>query len=128
MEDIHNAIRAANQKFMDAFNRRDAEGIAALYTKDAKLLPPNSEMITGTQSIEAFWQGAMSLGIKDPKLETIAIEARGDLACEVGRYTMTIQPPGSSRVTDVGKYVVVWKNEGGAWKLSIDIWNTNSKA
>lgn len=31
-------------------------------------------------------------------------------------------------MTDVGKYVVVWKDEGGVWKLHVDIWNTDTLA
>lgn len=26
----------------------------------------------------------------------------------------------------VGKYIVVWKDDGGTWKLHLDIWNTNT--
>ena len=33
---------------------------------------------------------------------------------------------GAAATTDVGKYVVVWKNDAGTWKLHIDIWNTNA--
>ena len=36
--------------------------------------------------------------------------------------------PDGQSVTDIGKYLVVWKREGGAWRLHIDIWNTNAPA
>ena len=36
------------------------------------------------------------------------------------------QPAGGEPVTDIGKYVVIWKRQGDDWKLHIDIWNTNS--
>ncbi len=51
-----------------------------------------------------------------------------NLAVEVGQYTLTIQPEGAPVITDVGKYVVVWKNDEGTWKLHIDIFNTNAHA
>jgi uncharacterized protein (TIGR02246 family) len=125
MDEIRSAITAGNANFMAAFQRGDAAGVAACYTSDAQLLPPNGEPMSGTANIAAFWQGAMAMGIKDAKLETNHVEARGDLAVEVGQYTLTIQPAGADAMTDGGKYVVVWKNEGG-WKLYIDIWNTNT--
>ena len=124
MEQIRQAIAAANQNFMDAFKRGDAAAIAALYTVNATLLPPNSQMMKGTDAIQSFWQGAIRMGITEAKLETVEVEARDDMACEIGRYTLTIQK-GSESMTDVGKYVVVWKNNGGSWKLHIDIWNSN---
>lgn len=128
MGDIRQAIDAANQNFMQAFQRGDAAGVAACYTADARLLPPNGQPMNGTAAITAFWQGAMALGITAAKLETVELESRGDLAIEIGQYTLTIQPAPDTTATDVGKYVVVWKDDGGVWKLHIDIWNTNTPA
>ena len=31
-------------------------------------------------------------------------------------------------VADRGKYIVIWKNEGGSWKLHKDIFNTSQPA
>lgn len=128
MSEIRPAIDAANQNFMHAFQRGDAAGVTACYTAEARMLPPNGQPMTGAAAITTFWQGAMELGIKAAKLETVELETRGDLAFEIGQYTLTIQPAPDTTVTDVGKYVVVWKNDGGAWKLHVDIWNTNTPA
>ncbi len=128
MSVIFDAIQSGNANVMAAFQRGDATGVAACYTADAQLLPPNSAALSGTENIATFWQGAMAMGIKSAKLETQSVEERGDLAVEVGQYTLTIQPDGAAAMTDIGKYVVVWKNDGGAWKLHIDIWNTNAAA
>ena len=126
MQELQTAVQAANNNFMAAFNRGDATGVAACYTADARLLPPGGTMMIGTASITAFWQGAMNMGIKTAKLETKELDSREDLAIEIGQYTLTIQPDGAAATTDVGKYVVVWKNDAGTWKLHIDIWNTNA--
>ena len=128
MSKISDAIQSGNNEFMAAFKRGDGAGVAACYTADAQLLPPNSPMIVGIPDIAAFWQGAMTMGIKDARLETKHLEERGDLAVEVGQYTLTIQPEGGAAMTDVGKYVVVWKDDAGTWKLHTDIWNTNTLA
>jgi len=128
MSKINDAIQAGNENFMAAFKRGDAAGVAACYTNDARLLPPNGSVVTGTPDITAFWQRSMNLGIKEARLETKHLEERADLAVEVGQYTLTIQPEGGDAITDVGKYVVVWKEDGGAWKLHIDIWNTDAPA
>lgn len=125
MSTTSEAIQSANNNFMAAFIRGDAAGVAACYTADARLLPPGAPPMSGTADITAFWQGAMNLGIKEAKLETKEIEERGDLAVEIGQYTLTIQTE-SGTVTDVGKYIVTWKNDAGAWKLHFDIWNSNA--
>jgi ketosteroid isomerase-like protein len=46
-KDIGADIAAANITFMQAFKSGDAAGLAALYTEDGQVLPPNSDFITG---------------------------------------------------------------------------------
>lgn len=123
--EIRKAIEANTKALVAAFNKGDAAAVAGMYTKDAKLLPPNSEMVEGTQNIQAYWQGAISAGAKLEALDTVEVEARGDMAAEVGKYTLTIPQAGGQTVTDQGKYLVVWKKQGQTWKLALDIWNTN---
>jgi uncharacterized protein (TIGR02246 family) len=125
MGDVRSIIESNNKKFVDAITRGDAAAIAALYTADARLLPPNAEMMSGTQVIQAFWQSAIDMGIKGATLETVEVQVKEDIACEVGKYTLKIQPSADLTITDEGKYVVVWKHENGSWKLDVDIWNTS---
>ena len=121
----HAGISAANQAFMEAFGRGDAKGIANLYTKTGSVLPPNSEVIGGIEAIRGFWQGAMDMGIKGAKLETVDLEVYQGAAWEWGNYTLT---GAKGEVMDRGKYIVVWKDEGGKWKLHRDIWNSSLPA
>jgi ketosteroid isomerase-like protein len=65
------------------------------------------------------------MGIKAVMLETVEVEDYGHTAHEVGKYT--IQGEGG-QVTDTGKYVVIWKQEAGQWKLHRDIWNSSRPA
>src|SRR5262249_26617258 len=119
------AILAANQIFMRAFADRDAAGMAALYTRNGQLLPPNSDFVTGASAIQSFWQAIMDMGIKSATLETVEVEADDQSAYEVGRYTLF----GDNRqLLDQGKYIVLWMREGGQWKLHRDIWNSSRSA
>ena len=127
-EKIRAAIEANNEKFMAALSDGDAAAVAALYTAEARLLPPNAEMMKGVQAVQAFWRGGMDMGIKGATLETVEVQVGGDIACEVGKYTMIIQPTADQTITDKGKYVILWKNENGSWKLDVDIWNTSLHA
>lgn len=128
MSDIRDAIGSAIQNFTAAFERGDAAAVAAWYSDDATLLPPGSPAMKGKDAIQTFWQGAMDGGVKDAKLETLDVDSRGDLAYEVGRFEMTARPAGGEGVRLTGKYVVVWKNAGGGWKMHVDIWNGDQQA
>ena len=118
------AIEANTKQFIEAFNKGDAAAVANMYTADARLLPPNGEMVEGRENIQKFWQGAISAGLKMVTLETVHVESQGNIAVEVGRYTSTITRAGAT-TTDKGKYVVQWKREGQNWKLAVDIFNSN---
>jgi uncharacterized protein (TIGR02246 family) len=123
VESIKDAIASAIRTFGEAFGRGDATAVAAWYSTDATLLPPDHRMLKGRDAIQSFWQGAMSMGITEAGLETVEVEVRDDIAYEVGRFVMTVQPEGGDAAKMTGKYVVVWKQEGGSWKMHVDIWN-----
>ena len=124
-DELKNVITAANRNFKDTFARADAEGMGRLYTSDGQLLPTNSDFLTGTGAIQEFWQAVMNMGIKTAELETVELEGHGDTAIDIGRYTLGGD---GGQVLDKGKYVVIWKQDGGQWKLHRDIWNTSMQA
>lgn len=123
--EIRNAIASANERFMAAFNQGDAAGVAALYTEDGQLLPPNSHSMRGRQAIQTFWQGAMDMGIKSATMETVEVEGHGDTAIEVSTYTLQGE---GGQMLDKGKYIVIWKREDGQWRLHRDIFNSSQPA
>lgn len=119
------AVGAANKKFVDAFARKDAKAIAALYTAEAEAFPPNGPVVRGRAEIEKMWQSVVTSGVASATLTTAEVESAGDLAYETGSFEMKTA---DGKVADQGKYVVVWKRVGGAWMLHRDIWNTNQPA
>ncbi len=118
MNDVRTAIDAGNQNFMANFGRQDAAGMASLYTATGSVLPANSDILSGAENVQAFWQGAFDMGLKEAVLETIDLEVHGDTAIETGHYTLNAD---GGAVADHGKYIVIWKNDGGTWKLHKDI-------
>ena len=122
---LRTVIEANTRQFIEAFNKGDAAAVANMYTMNARVLPPNSEMVEGRTNIQKYWQDAITAGLKIVSLEPVHIESQGNIAVEVGNYTLTIPGAGGVTTTDKGKYVVVWKREGRNWKLAVDIFNTN---
>jgi uncharacterized protein (TIGR02246 family) len=122
MANIREAIVAADERFVAAFNGGDAAAVAAFYTEQGQLLPPNAEPMTGKQAIQAFWQGAMDMGIASAQIELGEVEQHDDTAIEVGTYMLHAQ---GGEELDAGKYIVIWKRVGGEWKLHRDIFNSS---
>jgi uncharacterized protein (TIGR02246 family) len=124
--DLKAQIEKANAAFVAAFAKGDAAAIAQMYSSDAQVLPPNSEIVSGTEAIQSLWKGAVDMGAKAITLKATETEQHGPaIAHEVGTYTMT---GADGKEIDRGKYVVIWKREGNAWKIHRDIWNTSLPA
>jgi uncharacterized protein (TIGR02246 family) len=119
------AIEAANAKFSADFAKGDAAAVASHYTAAAWAFPPNGEITKGREAIGKLWKGAMDSGVKSIKLVVVEVEAHGDAAHEVGTYALMGE---GGKALDNGKYVVVWKREGGQWRIHRDIWNTSVPA
>lgn len=115
-DDAREAIESANASFAAAFERGDFAAVAALYTEDGALIPPEGAIVRGRPAIEAFWKGS---GADTVELVTSEVESSGDLAYEVGTARLGSAEHGSTEV----QYVVVWKRVNGAWRLHRDIWN-----
>lgn len=128
-EQVRTAVEQANMKFCEAIRQGDTAGIAALYTEDATLLPNGADLIKGKPGIEAYWSGALQMGLKNLVLTVVDLAGGDEYAYEIGKAVMTVQPEGMEPMEMAGKYVVVWKKmDDGAWKIHVDIFNTNAPA
>jgi ketosteroid isomerase-like protein len=116
------AVGTVNEAFLTAVSEGDVAGMSAVYTKEGQALPPNGSTVTGSDAIQAMWQEALDMGITSATLETVERENYGDIAYEVGTYTMLREGDG---VIDEGKYIIIWKREDGQWKWHRNIWNTS---
>jgi uncharacterized protein (TIGR02246 family) len=119
------AIEAANARFSADFAKGDAAAVASHYTVAGQVFPPNGDVVKGREAIAKFWKGAMDAGVTGVKLMVVEAEAHGGTAHEVGTYVLTGE---GGKTLDTGKYIVVWKRDGGQWKLHRDIWNTSMPA
>jgi len=118
---ISKGISKTNESFMAAISNGDAAGVAAQYTDDAQLMPPNADLVTGKKEIQNAMQGFVDAGINGIILESTEIEGIGNMAFEVGKYTLSVD----ENIIDNGKYIVIWKKVGEDWKLHRDIFNSN---
>ena len=124
MTTARDGIEAAIGAIVESLNAGDAAGVAAHYTDDAALLPPNAARIDGRAGIRGVWQGLIDAGLRDVTLTTQEVDVFSDVANEVGIISATAPGEDGGRVQLVGKYVAVWKRgSDGTWRMHRDIWN-----
>jgi uncharacterized protein (TIGR02246 family) len=116
------AIVAVTETWEAALNAKDIDGIVALYTSDARVLPPNAEMASGEAGIRAVFGGMIDAGIGG-ELTSIGARASGDVGYDVGTYTLGAD----GAVADTGKWIVTFiRGDDGVWRISNDIFNSDN--
>ena len=118
------AFGDTNRQFEEAIARRDFARLAQVYTAGARLFSPGVPAITGLSGIRDYWSSAVSaLGVTRATLHSLELTVSGDRAAEVGRAEIFTEPDAPPVPL---KYVVLWKQEDGAWKWDVDCWNMDA--
>ncbi len=123
--DATKAIRKNDDEFERNVRAQNAPALVeAFYAEEAVVLPPNQPMVSGRASIMELFQGLFGAGLRDAALEIVRVDESGDLAAELGKYTLTI-----GTAQDKGKYLVVWRRQpDGAWRAIADMFSSDSPA
>lgn len=115
--------------FEAAFYARDAAGMAAYYTDDARLMAENVSEIRGRAGIGEFWrmtcERAAAIGMKRAiRVDDVQLaDALGYAVC-----TLTLELPGADGATIVRtvKDITIWRRlADGTWQIEVDISNPN---
>jgi uncharacterized protein (TIGR02246 family) len=123
-DDVRQAIEQVNSQIEAAFKAGDAATIASHYTDTAKMLPPDATEVAGREAIQDFWQAWLDEGLKDLSLEASEVEASGDLAYEIGSFSLQVPAENDTMMPATGNYLVVWRRGAdGNWRLQVDTWN-----
>ena len=119
-------IEEVNKQWVKAFEQRDFQAIQAIMTSDSLLMPSNSMAIEGPEAIVEVWKSWAELPnvAVDFAAHRIEVSSSGDMAYDYGWYTFAFDTE-NGRFEDKGKYIVVWKNVDGTWKVAADIFNTD---
>lgn len=115
---------AATQQWEAARANSDAEAIAKLYTEDAQVMPPNAPLVEGRSAIRAYYRNAFESATAPAKYDEREVIVFGDMTYRQGIYELAM-PDGR---TEYGKFMQLWKNVDGDWKLHRQMWSSSEEA
>lgn len=122
--DVESTIRGLSQDFCTAFNTGNYDQAASLFAADGIYLAPHQDSVQGPQAVERMLRKFGESGCEDLRLETNRVEYSGDLALEIGRYTMAIRQANGTTLADRGKFMHAWRRLG-VWLMVANSWSSN---
>ena len=117
------SIQQSNIRFMNAFKENDSVEVANCFMKNGVIMMDGSPSIEGREAITHFFSQVMANGVKKYELETKNIWGDSSILVEEGIYKLTDK---EKKEMGKGKYIVLWKQESGNWKMFRDIWARDS--
>ena len=111
--------------WVERYTANDAAGIAALYTEDAQLLPPDLEIVSGRAAIQEFFARTNPPGSAAIEIATVETHVFGDYAHRQGSYLLKGPDGGTVRA---GKFLELWKKADVRWLIHREMWSANAPA
>jgi len=117
------ALRRVADAYAAAMRAADPSAAAAVFAEDGTDMPPGSAPLRGRAAIEAYYRGLFGT-CRFASFELTETESRitGDVGfiAGVSRVALPGAPPAS------GKYLVVLRRAGDAWKVAYAIHNDDA--
>ena len=118
LKEIMNATIALGARESELLSKKDAAGIASLFTSDGLLvmLAPQFAFKPGRDAIEKHYQGIIDAGATNITLELKNLELRGnDGVWAAGNYSVTVKDKAIQ-----GSWFRILKRENGTWKIAME--------
>lgn len=115
-EDTAN-LKTLLQDFVVAYNAKDPAKVATFFTGTAVVMPPNASSVRGVDPIEQYYVARFAEGASDLTLEPRDLSGSGTIAYVSGDYRLNMAPPGGTERRDRGKFLFVFRDLRGNWKL-----------
>jgi len=120
--DVESQLRDLSQDFATSFNTGNYDQAAGLFAIDGALMAPHYEGAYGQKAVERLLRQLGETGYSDLRLETTRVEYSGDMAMEIGHFSVIVRKADGTMVPERGKYVKVWRRLG-VWRILADCWS-----
>jgi uncharacterized protein (TIGR02246 family) len=115
-------VQQLANRWTEAYNRRNAAALGALYTEDARLYLHGSPTVSGRRNIQSYWADDMKE--QNPiTVLTVTHAVNGiDMKLVHGNYQVINRETGVP--VGQGRFAHIWaRTANGEWHLDRDLWN-----
>ena len=125
LEATRRLIAEQNERFTNAHVTGDIATIDSMFAPDAKSYPPGAAAVIGLPAMHDFTVEYIKAGVTDFREKTTDFYGNAEYVVDAGTYVVTYGP---THVTERGKYLNVWTQVDGSWKIKSNMWNTDALA
>lgn len=120
--DVESQVRDLTLDFTTSFNTGNFDLAAGMFAEYGALIAPQYEPAYGPKPVEKLLRQLGEQGCGTLRMETMRVESSGDMAMEIGRFSVSVRQHHGMIAPELGKYVRVWRRLG-AWLIIADCWS-----
>ena len=124
------ALRGLDQAYANEWKEGDAEGVLALFTEDATLVPHHGDApIKGQEAMRSFWfnpEYPPTL-VTEWRREIREIFVSGDVGVVRGRARLVWEYDGTRTTIPEGNYVMIAVRREDGWQIRMLTWNDDPR-
>ena len=124
------ALKALDQAYAAEWIKGDADGVMALFTEDATLVPHHGDSpIKGQEAIRKFWFNPdyAPTVIPEWRRDSTEIFVLGDTGVVRGRARLVWEYDGTRTTIPEGNYVMIAVRQDQDWRIRLLTWNDDPR-
>ena len=124
------ALKALDQAYAAEWIKGDANGVMALFTEDATLVPHHGDSpIKGQEAIRKFWFNPdyAPTVIPEWRRDSTEIFVLGDTGVVRGRARLVWEYDGTRTTIPEGNYVMIAVRQDQDWRIRLLTWNDDPR-
>lgn len=124
------ALKALDRAYQRAWLESDADGVMALFTGDATLVPHHGDdPVVGAEAIRRFWFDPSYSPTIITEWERVPHEVfvMGDVGVVRGRALLTWEYEGTRTTMPEGNYVLIAVRRDDGWRIRMLTWNDDPR-
>jgi len=125
-EDDLTQVRCVLTAWLAAFNAKDVDTMAGLYTRDVIYANASAPLQTGHDAVVAWYRGVVPNVQGQLRHKEEAAWQSGTLAGILGAYCFAPVGDAPNDAAATGRVFLLFRKEAGVWRMAFDMDNTPS--
>ncbi|MBL1141196.1 MAG: SnoaL-like domain-containing protein [Proteobacteria bacterium] len=117
-------IENFNNVWAKSFDEGNTKGLMGLYTENAVVFPPSSEILKGRGEIQDYLDSLKKVGVEKYSISNIDTDIKENTIYETALWEATRMDAAGNVIKMEGNISNVFeKQEDGSWKIKFQSWN-----